>query len=357
MSSSFLRNRKFLLTLGAAVAGGGYFYYQNRTNCFFNQKWEKIGRISHLYIYPVKSCSHIEVSQIQATQMGATLENNLGDRVFMVINENKELCTARSFPRLVLIKPSYDENYNTLILSANGFSDYQIDLDMLRNDDERKDIKNATIWESKVNVIDLGDAASEWITKVCDVGSSGKLRLVYYPETKCVRKLREKHKIYKEMSEEHIGALQDATSFMLLNNASLDDLNTKLEKPVDPTQFRPNIVIEDAKPYDEDNWKFIKIGDKTVMKTLKPCTRGTFSAVDQKTGEHSKDGEPLKTLNTYRKIDGLPVMGVNVGVFQSGEIKIGDDVFVSYKKDDKTSNSDTKGKFSSYIFLNDNVKK
>lgn len=349
--SSLLRNRKLLLTLGAVVSGGGYLYYKNRGNCYFNQRWEKVGKVSHLYIYPVKSCSYIEVSQMEATLMGAKTDT-VSDRVFMIVNENQELVTARSFPKLVLVKPSVADK-DTLVLSAPGSKDFSIKLGELRKDKEDMSTKNATIWESKVEVIDLGDEASQWITQVCQPETNGKLRLVYYPQTKCMRELRAKHKSYKDMDKKHIGALQDATSFMLLNETSLQDLNTKLDKSVEPTQFRPNIVIADAKPYDEDQWKFIRIGDKTIMKSLKPCTRGTFSAVDQKSGDHSKDGEPLKTLNSYRMKDGLPVMGINAGLFRKGEIKVGDEVYVSYKDDDNTDKSGKKEKFSSYIFLND----
>ncbi|XP_063706373.1 mitochondrial amidoxime reducing component 2-like [Culicoides brevitarsis] len=345
--SFFLRNRKILL-LGAAgfTAGGSFFLYKNRQNCFFNQEWHKIGTVSHLYVYPVKSCSFIEVPEVTATRMGAKTKE-ISDRVFMIVNEQQELCTARSFPKLVLVKPSVDDGF--LRLSAPGMTDFSINLKEISSISSKNDTKVATIWESKVQVIDMGDEAAAWITKVCGVPE--KLRLVYYPETTCMRELREKHKIYKEMDKNHIGALQDATSFMLLNDGSLRDLNEKLSKKVTATQFRPNIVIAGAAPYDEDNWNFIKIGEKVVMKSLKPCTRGTFSAVDQKSGEHSKDGEPLKTLNSYRrtKNGGLPVMGVNAGVWQTGEIKQGDDVFVSYKK---SENHEKKQKFGSYIFLN-----
>lgn len=352
--SSFLRNRKFLLTLGAIAAGGGYLYYQNRGNCYFNQRWERVGKVSHLYVYPVKSCSFIEVSQVEATHMGAKTDS-VSDRVFMVVNENQEFVTARSFPKLVLVKPSVQDK-ESLILSAPGIKDFTIKLNELSHDkDKDKETKDATIWESKVEVVDLGDEASQWITQVCGTDKGGKLRLVHYPQTKCMRQLRSKHKEYKDMDKKHIGALQDATSFMLLNETSLQDLNTKLDTPVEPTQFRPNIVIADAKAYDEDSWKFIRIGDKAIMKSLKPCTRGTFSAVDQKSGDHSKDGEPLKTLNAYRQKDGHPVMGINAGLFRKGEIKVGDEVYVSYKDDDYTAtDQDTKKKqFSSYLLLND----
>jgi uncharacterized protein len=68
------------------------------------------------------------------------------------------------------------------------------------------------------------------------------------------------------------GALHDETSLMLINAASVDDLNTRLEHKVTPSQFRPNFVVKGAKAYDEDNWKWVKIGN-VVTKNLRPCAR------------------------------------------------------------------------------------
>lgn len=60
---------------------------------------------------------------------------------------------------------------------------------------------------------------------------------------------------------------------MLLTEASLDDLNKRLENPISSLQFRPNIVVSGTEPFDEDNWEWIKIGDKVVIRNVKPCPR------------------------------------------------------------------------------------
>lgn len=60
--------------------------------------------------------------------------------------------------------------------------------------------------------------------------------------------------------------------YMLLSEESVEDLNKRLEKPVPPKQFRPNIVIKGAAPYAEDSWDYVKIGD-VIFRNIKPCTR------------------------------------------------------------------------------------
>lgn len=78
----------------------------------------------------------------------------------------------------------------------------------------------------------------------------------------------------------------------------MTDLNTRLEKPVNPEQFRPNFVIKGAAAYEEDTWGWVKIGD-VIFKTVMPCTRCIFSTVDPETGTKNPKVEPLKTLKRF----------------------------------------------------------
>lgn len=69
------------------------------------------------------------------------------------------------------------------------------------------------------------------------------------------------------------GALHDATSLMLMNAASVADLNTRLQNEVNPSYFRPNFVVKGANAYEEDGWKWIRIGQNVMTKNIKPCSR------------------------------------------------------------------------------------
>lgn len=93
----------------------------------------------------------------------------------------------------------------------------------------------------------------------------------------------------------------DITSYMLINNASIRDLRSKVQEDVvlSANNFRPNIVIDDLylQPYVEDTWEWIKIGEN-VFKVILPCTRCVFVNVDPDTGNFDKNREPLKTLES-----------------------------------------------------------
>lgn len=84
------------------------------------------------------------------------------------------------------------------------------------------------------------------------------------------------------------------TSYHLINDASVDELNTKLQNPVSAYNFRPTIVINTA-PLAEKVWDWVKIGD-VVFRVAKPCTRCMLTTIDPETGIRDTNGEPLKCL-------------------------------------------------------------
>lgn len=64
----------------------------------------------------------------------------------------------------------------------------------------------------------------------------------------------------------------DTSSFMVASESSMKDLNGRLKEPVSMGWFRPNVVVRGARPFDEDDWAFLKIGD-VVLRRVKPCER------------------------------------------------------------------------------------
>lgn len=191
---------------------------------------------------------------------------NIRDRVFMVVTTDGEFVTARAYPTMVQIMPVIKGDVMTL--SAPGMINIEIDITRLYTVPSIK----ASVWSQEVEVIDAGEEAAQWFSRFILKEDFG-LRLVFYPHDYPTRGVREKNQIFKTMIPDDSGALHDATSFMLINESSIADLNTRIKKPVTPLQFRPNIVMKGALPYDEDNWKWVKIGSETVFKNVKPCTR------------------------------------------------------------------------------------
>ncbi|WP_439895655.1 MOSC domain-containing protein, partial [Sodalis-like endosymbiont of Proechinophthirus fluctus] len=60
----------------------------------------------------------------------------------------------------------------------------------------------------------------------------------------------------------------------MISDASTEYLNTRSNgEIISSLNFRPNFVVKGEKliPFEEDNWKWIKIGE-TVFRNISPCT-------------------------------------------------------------------------------------
>ena len=95
-----------------------------------------------------------------------------------------------------------------------------------------------------------------------------------------------------------IVSFADGYPLMALGEATLADLNSRLDTKLPMNRFRPNIVVSGSDAFAEDNWTCIRIGD-AVFRSTKPCERCVITTVEQTTGEFSGK-EPLKTLASYR---------------------------------------------------------
>jgi uncharacterized protein YcbX len=137
-----------------------------------------------------------------------------------------------------------------------------------------------------------------------------------------------------------ITSLSDGFPYLIVSQASLDDLNARVEDemirrsddqkiemrptPLLMDRLRPNLVIGGGTAYQEDGWTEITIGEARFT-LVKPCSRCAITTTDQRTGERGK--EPLRTLATYRrrvgdphKVDfGMNAMGVSGGLIRVGD--------------------------------------
>ena len=112
----------------------------------------------------------------------------------------------------------------------------------------------------------------------------------------------------------------DGFAFLLISEASLEDLNMRLEDPLPMNRFRPNFVVRGCGPYAEDGWSRLRIGS-VPFRVAEPCPRCAITTVDQETGTRGK--EPLRTLATYRKFEGEVFFGRNLIHDTLGTVSVG----------------------------------
>ena len=122
-------------------------------------------------------------------------------------------------------------------------------------------------------------------------------------------------------------AFHDDSPILIISESSLEELNRRLTVPLPMNRFRPNIVVRDAVPFDEDGWQRVAIGD-ACFRAIKACERCVITTVDQTTGTFSGP-EPLATLAKFRRKG----EGVAFGQYYrpeqaSATIRVGDAVTV-----------------------------
>jgi uncharacterized protein YcbX len=115
----------------------------------------------------------------------------------------------------------------------------------------------------------------------------------------------------------------DDYPILVASEASLADLNSRLETPVTMKHFRPNIVLHGCEAFEEDTWSKFRIGE-CEFELAQQCPRCVMTTIDPETGIKHKH-EPLKTLAAYRR---TPAGGAPFGAQAVprilGTIRVGD---------------------------------
>jgi uncharacterized protein YcbX len=115
--------------------------------------------------------------------------------------------------------------------------------------------------------------------------------------------------------------LSDGFPYLIISQASLEDLNGRLKEPVGMERFRPNLVIAGGAAFQEDGWRSVRIGTAR-FDLVKPCGRCIIITTDQRTSE--RDKEPLRTLATYRSKVNKVLFGMNAVGDAEGTVRVGD---------------------------------
>ncbi|XP_045453112.1 mitochondrial amidoxime reducing component 2 [Melitaea cinxia] len=283
----------------AGVVGGAYFaynIYKEYQEAKLPKVWHEVGTLKDLYVYPIKSCGPILLNKVECTTLGLK-DGWLRDRVLMVVDEKNNFITARAYPHLLLVNPLVRNSI--LTLNYDGMETLHVNLAEVI---ALQKPQQAQVWGVNVPIYDCGREASEWFSRLLNK-TAASFKLVYYASQDS-RDLRGPKDKFFKITKKDTGAFPDEVSYNLINEASVDDLNTRLNKgsQVSPRNFRPNFVLTGAKAYEEDNWKFIKIGNN-VFEIIKPCTRCILTTIDPETGVHNAKTEPLEMLKTYRQFE------------------------------------------------------
>jgi uncharacterized protein YcbX len=256
--------------------------------------------ISALYYYPIKSCGGLSTKSVDTDLRGIK-----HDRRWLLIGTDGVARTQRQIPKLALVQPLVCDN-GDLQVAAEGFDSLIVPV---VNDGAKT---RAKVWSSVCRSVDQGDEAAEWFSEF----TGQRLRLVRMADD-FTRRVDGR---YARSKNDQV-SFADGFPFLIIGQASLEDLNRRMDAPLPMNRFRPNIVVEGSEPFAEDQWVTVSIGE-LIVDIVKPCARCEMTAINQSTAERGK--EPLKTLSTYRNDRGRILFGQNVIPRAAGRLALGD---------------------------------
>lgn len=261
------------------------------------------GRVTGIFYYPIKSCRGIAISCAEIGERGIRYDRN-----WVVSTPEGKAITQREIARMALIDTSVDDSGALTLrapdrepctVAANGSPKGSVTVD---------------VWGNLCEGVDEGDGVAKWLCSF--LGTECRLVRVAEDNTRqCMAPLPDGSSVKL--------TFVDGCSFLVVSTESLDDLNSRLADPVQMIRFRPNLVISGLGAFQEDQCDQLTIGDITLFK-VQPAERCVITTIDPQTA--SKGVEPLKTLNSYRRVDKAVVFGTYYLHSKPGAINIGDEV-------------------------------
>ncbi len=291
-------------------------------------------RIARLFVYPVKSCAGVELSEALLTETGLDL-----DRAWMVVDSEGEFLSQREEPRLALIQPAFKRGGTELQLRAPGMLALHLRVDAVEAP------TRVRVWNDEVPAYDMGDIAAQWFTDFLALNEQGLPR-ADAPKYRLVRFDPEHRRLSDRKwtgDAEALNQFSDGYPVLVLGQAALDGLNTRLQAqghaPVDIRRFRPNIVLEGLEAHDEDRVGPLQIATaegEAVLTPVKPCPRCPIPNINPDTAQSSP--EVNDTLQTYRqdaRVKGALTFGMNSIVTAGVDhvLRVGQPVSAGYRFD------------------------
>lgn len=277
-------------------------------------------RIARLFVYPVKSCAGVEVSEALLTETGLDL-----DRAWMVVDEQGEFISQRELPRMALVRVVL--KYSEVVLRAPGMLALHLAIDAV------EEPVKVRIWGDEVRAYDMGKIAAQWFSDFL----GRKLRLVRFDPDE--RRLSDRK---WTSGAEALNQFSDGFPLLVASEGSLAELNRRLaqagHEAVGMERFRPNIVLAGLEAHDEDRIDVLLIAaqEQVQLRLVKPCARCPIPDIDPATGLASPQVSAI--LRTYRSnqlVNGAVTFAMNAITLQGLDqtLKVGQAVTGDFRFD------------------------
>ena len=244
--------------------------------------------VTGIHVYPVKSMRGISLHETILTPKGLAR-----DRQWMVAELDGRFVTQRDNPKLALLVTRLDDTGVTLSMPDHG----SITVPYQMHDGEPVATR---VWKDACETVDQGPEIAAWLTRA--LASDKPLRLLAMSPG-FTRPLHKAPLLGKGTTT----GFADAAPFLVANEASLDELNARLESASIPAvpmnRFRPNIVISGVEAFAEHRLQCLVAPDYQLDMRY-PCERCVVTTIDQETAVRHPQAQPFKTLAEINPMPG-----------------------------------------------------
>lgn len=258
-------------------------------------------KISQIFRYPVKSLGGMKIESASCLEAGIQ-----HDRDWMLVDKEGTMLTQRNLPLLVKLASMVLGEELVIFEKADKTNQFTLSIEEIKSDHIE-----TNIWDIHTIGNLTNSLCDEWLSDFL----GQEVRLIK------TNKEKPRSKTIQDLNKAIPITFSDGYPYLFLSEASLTDLNTRLKTPLEIERFRPNIVIQNTSPYQEDLMHKFKIGT-SEFQMINPCKRCTVIATHQVTGALNK--EPLTALARYRKSGNSVIFGMNAICSSDGQIEIGD---------------------------------
>jgi len=260
--------------------------------------------LKSISIYPIKSLNGIELSSAEVFKHGLKFDRN-----WMLVDSNNTFITRRERPELSLIETRFSDNGFTF-----SFNNQSESLVLGTNDFHQEKIESK-VWDSNV----FGFEESKNLNSFFSEFLKEEVRLIRMPLQP------ERIEMAPLTGESTSSSFADSFPILIIGTASLDALNAQLEEPIDARYFRPNLLFQTERQFEEDEWLEIQIGNIRLRKA-KPCGRCRMINVNPDTGIYRTD--VMRELAKLRTVKNKVILGDLYYPVQTGSIEINSQVKV-----------------------------
>ncbi|XP_022149605.1 molybdenum cofactor sulfurase isoform X2 [Momordica charantia] len=266
--------------------------------------------LKSIAVYPIKSCAGFSIDRWPLSSRGL-----LHDREWLLQSLTGETLTQKKVPEMCLVSTHIDLSQGILFIDSPHCKErLQITLNSNPCNAKREEISlHGQIYEVQGYDKEVDAWFSAAIGRPCTL----------------LRYLSSSHYVSLD-KRDVVGSCRESRTrlnfsneaqFLLISEESVSDLNDRLNSNVgkdirrtsvrvNPTRFRPNLVISGGRPYAEDEWRNIKIGNNKYFRSLGGCNRCQMINFYTDAEQVLKTNEPLSTLASYRRVKGKILFGI-----------------------------------------------